>query len=335
MWRQIGVLLIIVGLVLTIGAYSDSSLAIINVGSTSLTGSLVVYSDYPSSTSSTNPTTLAYTGSVVSVSMTLYETSVLYKSGYTVNSHSGTLTVNGATITPTVVTVGYVDVSGYYYPTVYIDYAYTPTSFSTLITFSWSGSVNITGTASSSSSSATTDYSGSATTYAEFTESMSNLGTFYISSYSPASTGVSSTSYSLTAITNTSTITYDFNSFPAYLNISYVENNGVTSNLAYVYITVNGVTYNLSKNAQTTILGYTAWTQQVKIPSTGTYTVYGYVVGTTSVNSKSIELMSIVGDFPSLTNTGTLKVLTYAQMETMALGIIITLLGAVFVIRRH
>lgn len=335
MWRQIGVLLIIVGLVLTIGAYSDSSLAIINVGTTSLTGSLSPYSDYPSSTSSSNPTMLAYTGSVVSVSMTFYENSVAYESGYTVNSHSGTLMINGASVTPTVITYGYVQTGSYYYPDVYIDYAYTPTSFNSLITFDWTGSISVTGTPSTSSSSATTVYTGSATTYAEFTQTITNIGEFYVSAYSPASSGISATSYGLTYITNTSTITYNFNSFPAYLNVSYVENNGVTSNLAYVYITVNGVTYNLSKNAQTTILGYTAWTQQVKITSAGTYTVYGYVVGNSVVNGKSIELMSIIGNFPSLNNTGTLKSLTYAQMETMALGIIITLIGAVFIIRRH
>ncbi len=321
----IGLALVLVGAMIGFAAYENSTLAVIQI--TNSDQSLMVYSAQPSSTSSSAPTTLEYSGAGQDVYISF--TSPYYATNPTIGSESISFTINGIAVSQYAYPISQSVGTGKYQVLFTAqDPTYAPTVFNTTIPFVATASMTLTGELYGSSSSTTTAYAGTATTYGEFTQSMGFIGDWMVSA-----TNFAGSSYAPAYISNSSSITMSFNHLPAQLNFSYVENAGAaTTNLAYVYIEWNGVKYNVTSMAAntTTVNGFTAFTIDVKGVQAGTYTVHGYIVGTSAVGQKQVQLMSIGMTLPGITPSH----FTMSQIATFILAAILIIAGGI-VLGRH
>ena len=151
---------------------------------------------------------------------------------------------------------------------------------------------------------------------------MTNMGGYYV--YQPANN-------TWVPLTKTSSITLSYTSFPVTIEFAYVENNGTTTDLGSMYLTMNGNNLAIAQTNQTSIDGYTAYSILIHIASPGTYTINGYLGTTYNTN---LQLMSFVYNTASQGGSGQNVTPSGVNYLTLGIGSILILIGGILVWRR-
>ncbi len=322
MISKLGVILLVVGVLIGVGAYASPQLAILTLNAQDT--ALSVVSGVPISTSSSAPTALN-PSETISVTFMTPETD-LYSLAPSISGAAGTLTVAGTSVATSVSTSTFfesISPKGYE-ARITITASFAPSSgqLGQSLPFVWTASFTATGQLSSGASGATY-YSGSVTAYGEYTPPLTNVGEF----------GISAPGHAFQYITPTTNLTMQFSSYPQTITFYYVENSGPTSGASHIYITVNGATLTLWSQSPggttTTVNGYNAYEVSDSL-NAGQYTINGYVTNASSGNA--VQLMSIGIGFPTVGPV--ISSLTFGQEVSMAFGAVLALIGMALIIRR-
>ena len=322
MISKLGVLLLVVGVLIGVGAYASPQLAILTLNNQDT--ALSVVSGVPISTSVSAPTGLNPSETISATFMT--PETELYSLAPSISGAAGSLTVAGASITPAISTSTYyesISPRGYE-ARITLTASFTPASaqLGQSLPFVWTASFTATGQLSSGASGATY-YSGSVTTYGEYTPPLTDVGEF----------GISAPGYAFQYITPTTNLTMQFSSYPQSITFYYVENKGSTLGASQIYITVNGAKLVLWSQSPggttTTVNGYNAYEVQDSL-NAGQYTINGYVTNASS--GSAVQLMSIGMGLPTVGPV--ISSLTLGQEVSMAFGAILAVVGLALIVRR-
>ncbi len=318
--------IIAVGLLFIIGGLFVPSFSTIIVNQTTTSTTVPAATIVPSSTSSSSPTIFASaTSDTISITWDgKVGTGTLSTSGST---GSATITVlQGSTTVQTFSTTtagwAFSDISGSVYFSMTYSATFTNPSQTShpVYTFEFAGSY------SGNGFSLTMD---PATTYGEFPlQSITNVGNFWVQVGS-------NTPVEITSTTQSVTFNIPAGSSTATLNVWYVEDNGATQNMQYPYVTAtayfSGNTYTSSVNTTMTTTttftapsgtSYTAYETSYTINIPQTFTIDGYLLGS---SGQSTELMEMVGGTGLVSPISTS--FTTAQIITVAIGSIIFIAG--------
>jgi len=331
--------LAIIGIFFIVIAFTaPSTLAVVSISQSAPQPNLsVTGSPYPSSTSSSSPTAFpSSTSENISISFT---TGYFSTSNLAIESHSGTLYIDGSVVTPNVnAFVNSKDIAGVYYYEVLVQLTYTynnPTQGSTTThSFLWSASVTYKYDSGTYYNQIGKANGSSPTYYGAFSEATVYPGYFVMQFTYPSNSTTQDWVMNQNTVVNL--VLPSNTAFPITLTFIYVEYNasGSTMNgFSYAYITINSnsAPYDLSSANTTTYNGYNGLSINIKF-NTGTYTIDGYAVYNYGQNGGLDRVMSIAMPF-NVTTTGITNFTTQSYYE-LGLGAIF-LIGAVFTGRRR
>lgn len=152
---------------------------------------------------------------------------------------------------------------------------------------------------------------------------MINVGQYYI--YQPSNS-------TWVHLAPSSSITLSYSKFPVTIEFAYVENNGTTTDLASMYLTMNGNNLPIASTNHTSIDGYNAYSILIHITAPGTYTINGYLGTTYNTN---LQLMSFVYNTGSQTGSGqNTTPTTSVNYVTLGIGSVFILIGGILIWRR-
>jgi len=152
---------------------------------------------------------------------------------------------------------------------------------------------------------------------------MINVGQYYI--YQPSNS-------TWVHLAPSSSITLSYSKFPVTIEFAYVENNGTTTDLASMYLTMNGNNLPIASTNHTSIDGYNAYSILIHITAPGTYTINGYLGTTYNTN---LQLMSFVYNTGSQTGSGqNTTPTTSVNYVTLGIGAMFVLIGGILIWRR-
>lgn len=326
MISKLGVVLLVVGVLIGVGAYASPQLAVLTLKTQDTT--LSVMSALPNSVSSATPSGLT-PSEQVSITFTT-PPAMPYTSAPSISGATGSLVVQGTGVSVSVSTIAYpITLSPETYAVkIILTASFTPTSneYGINLAFVWTASLTATGTFLGQTTASPSVYSGSSTNYGVYAQSLRGLGTF----------GISAPGYPFQYVTPSSNVSMTFSTFPQTITLYYVETNGATVGESEIYVTINGATVVLWSQVNgpvstTTINGYQAYYTQDSL-SAGKYTINGYVTNASS--GQATQLMSIGMDFPTVGTGNVFPTLTLGQEISIAFGAIIALIGLALIVRR-
>jgi len=327
-----GIGLILIGALIFGAAYAGYPLTIVTVGN-SFTVSVPSTVSMPSSTSQSSPTVFASNGYV----------NLAAEWGTTISELSGVSASGSGSVE-----VQITDSAGYanteimrnswklYYQENYLTHTYSE-YFSAQASFNFTNPYPDQSIVYTFVFSGTASYDGGTfnyeaiTTYGEFPlQSVQHLGHFYfqLGSTTPVE------------ITNTATqLYYNVSGTSTTFQVWYVEDNGTTTPFTDAYITYQygSTSSQITLTTTTTLDGYTAYTSSpITIPVPTTLYLQGYVVanGTQGSPYQLMEIGSnLTGSSPG-PGPGPSPTPSPAQYESMAVGAVLMLIGAVWIFKR-
>ena len=151
---------------------------------------------------------------------------------------------------------------------------------------------------------------------------MQNIGGYYV--YQPENK-------TWVPLTKTTTITLSYTNFPVSIEFAYVENNGSTTDLGSMYLSMNGNNMGIAETNQTTVDGYTAYSILIYITQPGSYTINGYVGTTYNTN---LQLMSFVYNTQTQGGSGGSIGTQSFNSTTLIIGFVVLVIGGLLIWRR-
>ena len=154
------------------------------------------------------------------------------------------------------------------------------------------------------------------------TSEMQNIGQFAMSYNGTSPFYISSSNtYKLTPVV-----------YPYPITIYYVENNGITSNLSQIDITMNSVNYIIPFTNITSVMGHTAYKITIQLTA-GTYTIAGFLTPS-NIQINGGNPIQITSFTVSTEQTAIVPLITETNYIVMGLGGVLVLFGIVFMVRK-
>ena len=128
----------------------------------------------------------------------------------------------------------------------------------------------------------------------------------------------------------TTSISISYTSYPVTLEFAYVEDNGTTTDIGSMYLTLNSNQMGINNVNQTTVNGHPGWTIIVHIQKPGQYTINGYLQP--SYSSSPLQVMNFV--YNTNTQSGGGGSITGVNYVSLAIGVILLVAGAMLEVKR-